>query len=367
MKLRYKIGGGLLALLAIAAVSLAIALSYNAPCDTVPALADGQETIQAVRYRCYGSRDVLEFGPVEKPEPAADEVLIKVHAASVNPLDWHYMRGSPYVMRLMSGIGKPADTRLGVDFAGTVEAVGDAVTRFEPGDEVFGSANGAFGEYVTVRESGAVALKPANVSFEEAATVSVAAITALQALRDKGRLEPGQKVLINGASGGVGTFAVQIAKALGAEVTGVCSTRNVDMVRSIGADHVIDYKTEDYTQSDRRYDLVVDMVGNHSPRRNLGVLEPDGILVLVGGSKGNWIGPLKGPIQAMALSPFVDQKIETFVARLYQEDLLALAELLEKQAITPVIDRRYPLRDVASAIEYSETGRARGKIIVNVE
>ena len=367
MKLRYKIGGGLLALLAVAAVCLALVLSYNSPCEPAPVAAGGQETMQAVRYRCYGSTDVLRVEAVEKPEPAADEVLVRVHAASVNPLDWHYMRGSPYVMRLMSGIGKPADTRLGVDFAGTVEAVGDAVTRFEPGDEVFGGASGAFAEFVTVRETAAVALKPANVSAEEAATVSIAAITALQALRDKGGLEPGQKVLINGASGGVGTFAVQIAKALGAEVTGVCSTRNVDMVRSIGADHVIDYKSEDYTQSDRRYDLVVDMVGNHSPRRNLGVLEPDGILVLVGGSKGNWIGPLKGPFQAMALSPFVGQKIETFVARLYQEDLLALAALLETQAVTPVIDRRYPLRDVASAIEYSETGRARGKIIVNVE
>ena len=367
MKLRYKIASGLLALFAVAAVSLAFVLSYNAPCEPAPEVADGRETIQAVRYRCYGSADVLDVEAVEKPEPAADEVLVKVHAASVNPLDWHYMRGSPYVMRLMSGIGKPADTRLGVDFAGTVEAVGDAVTRFEPGDEVFGGASGAFAEYVTVRETAAVALKPANVSAEEAATVSIAAITALQALRDKGRLEPGQKVLINGASGGVGTFAVQIAKALGAEVSGVCSTRNVDMVRSIGADHVIDYKKENYTESDRRYDLIVDMVGNHSPRKNLGVLEPDGTLVLVGGAKGNWIGPLMGPLQAMMLSPFVDQRIETFVARLYQEDLAALAAFMEKQAVTPVIDRRFPLRDVASAIEYSESGRARGKIIVNVE
>ena len=367
MKLRYKIGGGLLALLAVAAVSLAFLLSYNAPCEPASVSADGQETMQALRYRCYGSADVLALETVEKPEPAADEVLVRVHAAAVNPLDWHYMRGSPYIMRLASGIGTPADTRLGVDFAGTVEAVGDAITRFEPGDEVFGAATGAFAEYLTVRESGAVALKPENVSFEEAATVAVAAITALQALRDKGGLEPGQKVLINGASGGVGTFAVQIARALGAEVSGVCSARNVDMVRSIGADHVIDYKSEDYTQIDRRYDLIVDMVGNHSPRRNLQVLEPDGRLVIVGGSKGNWIGPFSGPIQAMALSPFVDQEIETLLARLYQEDLVTLAALMEKQAVTPVIDRRYPLHDVVSAIEYSETGRARGKIVVNIE
>jgi NADPH:quinone reductase-like Zn-dependent oxidoreductase len=270
-------------------------------------------------------------------------------------------------MRLMSGLGKPADTRLGVDFAGTVEAVGDAVTRFAPGDAVFGGANGAFAEYLTVRETGAVAMKPENVTFEEAATVPIAALTALQALRDKGRLEPGQKVLINGASGGVGTFAVQIAKALGAEVTGVCSTRNVDMVRSIGADHVIDYKKVNYTESDRRYDLIVDMVGNHSPRKNVRVLQPDGILVLVGGGKGNWIEPLKGLLQAMVLSPFVEQQIISFVARLDPEDLAALAELMEKRAVTPVIDRRYPLRDVAAAIEYSEAGRARGKIIVNTE
>jgi NADPH:quinone reductase-like Zn-dependent oxidoreductase len=366
MKLRYKIAGGLLALLAIAAVSLAITLTYTETCEPAPPVADGRETMKAIRYRCYGSSDVLEFGPVEKPEPAADEVLVRVHAASVNPLDWHFMRGSPYVMRFMSGLGKPADTRLGVDFAGTVEAVGDAVTRFEPGDAVFGGANGAFAEYLTVRESGAVAMKPENVTFEEAATVPVAALTALQALRDKGRLQPGQKVLINGASGGVGTFAVQIAKALGAEVSGVCSTRNVDMVRSIGADHVIDYKKENYTENDRRYDLIVDMVGNHSPRKNLQVLEPDGILVLVGGGKGDWIEPLKGPLQTLILSPFVEQEVESLLARLVADDLAVLAGLMENEAVTPVIDRRYPLRDVASAIEYSETGRARGKIIVDV-
>ncbi len=341
-------------------------LSYSAPCEPAPGVADGRDTMQAVRYRCYGSADVLAVETVEKPEPAADEVLVRVHAAAVNPLDWHYMRGSPYFLRLGSGIGKPEDPRLGVDFAGTVEAVGDAVTRFEPGDAVFGAAKGAFAEYVTVRESGAVALKPANVSHEEAATVGVAAITALQALRDKGGLEPGQKVLINGASGGVGTFAVQIAKALGAEVTGVCSTRNVDRVRSIGADHVFDYKKENYTESDRRYDLIVDMVGNHSLRRNLRVLEPDGIFVLVGGGKGNWIEPMKRPLQALMLSPFVDREIQSLLARLRQEDLVTLAGLMDSRAVTPVIDRRYPLRDTASAIEYSETGRARGKIIVNV-
>jgi len=366
MKLRYKIGGGLLGLLAVGALSLAFVLSYNAPCEPAPGIAEGRDTMQAIRYRCYGSSDVLEFGAVEKPEPAADEVLVKVHSASVNPLDWQYMRGSPYLMRLMSGIGKPADPRLGVDFAGTVVAVGDAVTRFEPGDEVFGGANGAFAEYVAIRESSAVAPKPVNVSFDEAAAVPIAALTALQAIRDKGRLETGQKVLINGASGGVGTFAVQIAKALGAEVSGVCSTRNVDMVRSIGADHVFDYTRENYTESERRYDLIVDMVGNHSLSDNLRVLEPDGILVLVGGGKGDWVEPLKGPLKALLLSPFAEQQIVTLLARLDSEDLAALAGHMETQAVVPVIDRRYPLSDLASAIDYSESGRARGKIIINV-
>jgi NADPH:quinone reductase-like Zn-dependent oxidoreductase len=309
---------------------------------------------------------VLEFAAVERPEPAAGQVLVKVRAASVNPLDWHFMRGSPYFMRLMSGIGTPADTRLGVDFAGTVVAVGESVTRYQPGDEVFGGATGAFAEYVVVRESGAIALKPGNVSFEEAASVPIAAITALQALRDKGQLQAGQKVLINGASGGVGTFAVQIAKALGAEVTGVCSTRNVEMVRSIGADHVFDYKKENYTESERRYDLIVDMVGNHSVRENLGVLEQSGTLVLVGGGKGDWVEPLKGPLQVLLLSPFVDREIALILAQLDSADLAMLAELMEKGEVKPVIDRRYTLEQVPEALRYSESGRARGKIIITV-
>lgn len=366
MKLRYKIAGGLLAFLAVAAAALAITLSYDAPCEPAPRVADGRETMQAVTYRCYGSPEVLEIGAVEKPVPAPDQVLVRVHAAAVNPLDWHFMRGSPYFMRLLSGIGRPADTRLGRDFAGVVEAVGEAVSRFEPGDEVFGGAGGSFAEYVVVRETAAIARKPANVSFEEAASVPVAALTALQAIRDHGQLEAGQRVLINGASGGVGTFAVQIAKSMGAEVTGVCSTRNVDMVRSIGADHVIDYKQEDYTQSERRYDLIVDMVGNHSPRRNLRVLEPDGSLVLVGGGKGDWVEPLKGPLQAMLLGVFAKQDIVSMLARLGADDLGTMADLMESQAVIPVLDRRYSLQEVPAAIEYSEAGRARGKIVVTV-
>lgn len=367
MKLRYKIGAALLVLVVAGIASLAVVLGYTARCEPAPSVIEGVQTMQAIRYRCYGSPDVLEFGSAERPEPAADQLLVRVRAAGVNPLDWHYMRGSPYFMRLMSGIGAPKDTRLGVDFAGTVVAVGESVTRYKPGDEVFGGANGAFSEYVVVRESGAAALKPANVSFEEAAAVPVAALTALQALRDKGRLQPGQKVLINGASGGVGTFAVQIAKALGAEVTGVCSTRNVELVRSIGADHVFDYKREDYTESGRRYDLIVDMVGNHSIRRNLGVLEPDGTLVIVGGGKGDWVGPLTGPLQALLLSPFVEQEIVTLLARLSSEDLATIAGFMEKSDVKAVIDRHYSLEEVPEAIRYSETGRARGKIVIAVD
>lgn len=367
MKLRYKIAGGIGIVLAVAIISLALVLSHDSACGPAPAVASGSETIKAVVYRCYGSPDVLEFADIEKPTPADDEVLVKIHAASVNPLDWHYMRGSPYIMRLMSGLGAPTETRLGVDYAGTVEAVGSKVTRFKPGDAVFGAWTGAFAEYVNTREDRAIALKPANMTFEQAASVPIAALTALQALRDKGQVKPGQKVLINGASGGVGTFAVQIAKSFGAEVTGVCSTRNVEMVRSIGADHVFDYKEEDYTKSGQRYDLIVDMVGNHSPLANQRVLNPEGTLVLVGGAKGNWVAPLINPLKALVLSWFVDQKIVTLLARLEPGDLSFLAKLMQAGSMTPVIDRRYPLAKVPEAIRYSETGRARGKIVINVE
>jgi NADPH:quinone reductase-like Zn-dependent oxidoreductase len=267
----------------------------------------------------------------------------------------------------MRGLGAPTDPRMGVDFAGTVEAVGKDVTRFEPGDEVFGGAGGAFAEYLTIRETRAVTYKPANMSFEQAATVPIAALTALQALRDKGQLQAGQKVLINGASGGVGTFAVQIAKSMGAEVTGVCSTRNVDMVRSIGADHVFDYKQEDYTESGQRYDLIIDMVGNHSPLTNLDVLTPNGTLVMVGGQKGNWLGPLLGMLNATLLQPFVDQKMITFIAILKADDLTVLADLMLTGKMTPVIDQRYSLSDIPAAIAYSEGGHVRGKIAVHME
>lgn len=366
MKLRYKVANGILIFVAVAIASLALVLSHNSDCEPAPTVSAETELMKAIVYRCYGPPDVLRLEDIEKPVPANDEVLVKVHAAAVNPLDWHYMRGSPYLMRLGSGLGAPNDPRLGVDFAGTVEAVGSNVQRFKPGDEVFGGRTGAFAEYVTVREDRALALKPANVTFEQAASVPIAAITALQALRDKSKVEAGQKVLINGASGGVGTFAVQIAKYFGAEVTGVCSTRNVEMVRSIGADHVIDYTKEDYTDGGTQYDVIIDNVGNHSLLANRRVLDPDGILVIVGGPKGNWLRPLMGPIKAFVLSPFVDQELGMMLAQFSQEDLTILGDLMQSGKVTPVIDRRYPLSEVPAAIRYSEEGHARGKIIINV-
>ena len=359
--------GGILIFLAVAMSALALVVTYTSSCEPAPSVSDETETMKAIIYRCYGSPDVLEFADVEKPRPADNEVLVKVVAASVNPLDWHYMRGSPYIMRLGAGIGAPKDSRLGVDFAGTVEAVGKTVTRFKPGDDVFGGRTGAFAEYVIVPEDRALALKPSSVTFEQAASTPIAAITALQALRDKGKLESGQKVLINGASGGVGTFAVQIAKTFGAEVTGVCSTRNVEMVRSLGADHVIDYKLEDYTQSGQHYDLIIDMVGNHSLLANRKVLNSNGILVMVGGAKGDWIAPLKNPIKALMLSPFVDQELVLILARLRQDDLTIIGDLMQAGKVTPVIDRRFRLSEVPAAIRYSEEGHARGKIIIDVE
>lgn len=367
MKLRYKVGGSILALVATAVVVLAVVLSHDSACGPAPALSANAKSMKAIVYRCYGAPEVLDFESIEKPVPADDEVLVKIHAAAVNPLDWHYMRGEPYFMRLGTGLGAPDNTRLGVDFAGTIESVGSNVKRFKPGDEVFGGRTGAFAEYVTVREDRALTHKPANVSFEQAASVPIAAITALQALRDAGALQPGQKVLINGASGGVGTFAVQIAKSMGAEVTGVCSTRNVKLVRSLGADHVFDYTREDYTRSGQHFDLIVDNVGNHSLLANRKVLNPKGKLVIIGGSSGNWLGPLMRPIAGLLLSPFFDQDFVMLLAELKPDDLALLGELMQAGTMVPVIDRRYPLSDLPEAIRYSEEGHARGKIIINVE
>ena len=368
MTLRRKILGSIALLLVVALGSLAYSLSHDAPCGSAPALADKATPMHAITYRCYGPPEVLKLETLAKPTPADDELLVRVHAASVNPLDWHYMRGAPYLVRLDTGFGRPNNPRLGVDFAGTVEAVGRNVTRFKPGDEVFGGKLGAFGEYVAVREVRAVALKPANMSFEQAAAVPIAALTALQALRDKGHLQAGQKVLINGASGGVGTFAVQIAKAFGAEVTGVCSTRNLQLVRSIGADHVIDYTHEDFTRDPQHYDLILDTVGSHGLLDYRRVLTPRGALVIVGGpNNGNWIGPLTGFIEASLLSPFVSQSLKPVLAELNKEDLAQLAQLMQDGKVTPVIDRRYPLAETAAALRYLEAGHARGKVIVNVD
>jgi NADPH:quinone reductase-like Zn-dependent oxidoreductase len=322
--------------------------------------------MKAIVYRNYGSPDVLRFEEIEKPIAGDNEVLIKVRAASVNPLDWHFMRGLPYLVRLIAGVSKPKVTGLGVDVAGQVEAVGGRVTQFKPGDEVFGSCRGAFAEYVCTSESKLV-LKPDNVAFEQAASVPVAAFTALQGLRDKGHIRPRQKVLINGAAGGVGTFAVQIARSFGAEVTGVCSTRNVDMVRSIGADQVIDYSREDFTKSGQRYDLLFDLVGNHSLSGCRRVLNPTGILIMAGGSADRWmIGTLARSIQALWLSWFGSQKLVGILAKASKEDLVIMRDLMAAGKVAPVIDRRYRLSEVPEAIRYLEEGHARGKVVITL-
>src|SRR5712671_4885081 len=326
--------------------------------------------MKAIVYCDYGLAN-LKLEDVEKPVPNDDQILVRVRAASVNPYDWHFIEGTPKIIRLMGvGLRKPKDTRVGVDFAGTVEAVGKNVTNFKPGDEVFGGRGGAFAEYVCPRAHRAVALKPANITFEQAASVNIAGITALQGLRDKGKVQQGQKVLINGASGGVGTFAVQIAKSFGADVTGVCSTRNLDLVRSIGADHVIDYTKEDFTKSDQRYDVMYDTVGNRSLLECRRVLTPKGKAVMIGGGgpgDQGLIGPLVGPIKLLMLSPFVSQEMGTFLAELNQKDLTALADLMQSGKVTPVIDKRYKLSELPQAIEYLEQGHARGKVIIAVE
>jgi NADPH:quinone reductase-like Zn-dependent oxidoreductase len=331
----------------------------------------GEPHMKAVVYTNYGSPDVLEIRDIKKPVPNDDQVLIKVRAASINPLDWHFMEGTPYIMRAMGvGLRKPKDPRLGVDYAGTVEAVGKNVTQFKPGDEVLGGKSGAFAEYVCARADRAIVLKPANITFEQAASVPIAAITALQGLRDKGKIQPGQKVLINGASGGVGTFAVQIAKSFGADVTGVCSTRNLDMVRSLGADHVIDYTKEDFTKNGQRYDLILDNVGTQPLSGFRRVLNPNGILVMIGGggpNDGGLIGPLGRPVKALLLSPFISQKMGMLMAELNKKDLTILGDLMQSGKVTPVIDRTYPLSQIAEAIRYLEQGHARGKVVITVE
>jgi NADPH:quinone reductase-like Zn-dependent oxidoreductase len=324
--------------------------------------------MKAIVYHRYGSPDVLRFEEIEKPKAGEDEVLIKVRAASVNPYDWHFMRGTPYAVRVMAGLRTPKATRLGADVAGQVESVGRNVTHFKPGDDVFGLCVGAFSEYVCASES-RLAMKPNSVTFEQAASVPIAAITALQGLRDKRQIQSGQSVLVNGASGGVGTFAVQIAKSFGATVTGVCSTRNIEMVRSIGADHAIDYTQDDFTKRGQSYDLMLDCIGNHSLAACRRVLNPNGIYIPAGGTTDAWMfRPLSRAVTALALSWFVSQKlIPFFVAKPSKEDLKTIGELMKAGKVTPVIDKRYRLRDVAEAIRYLEEGHARGKVVITLE
>jgi NADPH:quinone reductase-like Zn-dependent oxidoreductase len=308
----------------------------------------------------YGSPDVLRLAEVARPTPGEQDVLVRIYAAAANPLDWHRMRGAPFLVRLQEGLLRPRETILGADIAGRVEAVGAGVTQFRPGDAVFGGVSaGGFAEYA-VAPAHALVLKPTGCSFEEAAAIPVAALTALQCLRDKGQLQVGQRVLVNGASGGVGTFAVQIAKALGAEVTGVCSARNLDLVRSIGADHVIDYAREDFTRCGGRYDLIVDLIANHSIDDYRRALTPQGRCVVAGFSG------IAHLLQVALLGQRGGQPIGMMMAGINQPDLRYLAELVEVGKVRPVIDRRYPLREVAEAIRYLETGRARGKVVITV-
>jgi NADPH:quinone reductase-like Zn-dependent oxidoreductase len=323
-------------------------------------------TMKAVVQDVYGGPDVLELRDVDRPVIGDDDVLVRVHAASVNALDWHFMEGLPYIARAALGLSRPKERVRGVDFAGKVEGFGKNVTRFHAGDDVFGSCNGAFAEYVCAREKH-LAAKPTKVTFEQAAAVPVAAVTALQALRDHGQVQPGQKVLINGASGGVGTFAVQIARSFGTDVTGTCSTRNVEMVRSIGADTVIDYTQEDFTRGGQRYDLMIDIAGSRRWSELKRVLKAEATVVLVGGpSASRWFGPVGHLIGMRLASTGGKRKAINFVTAIRQEDLELLQKLLEAGKITPVIDRTYTLSEIAEAIRYLEAGHARGKVVLTV-
>jgi NADPH:quinone reductase-like Zn-dependent oxidoreductase len=339
-------------------------------CDKKNATAPSNP-MKAIVHCDYGLAN-LKLADIEKPTPADDQILVRVHAVSVNPYDWHFVEGTPYVMRAMGvGLRKPKEIRLGVDFAGTVEAIGKNVTQYKPGDDVFGGREGAFAQYVCRRAVGSVALKPAGLTFEQAASINIAGITALQGVRDKGKVQPGQKVLINGASGGVGTFAVQIAKNSGAEVTGVCSTRNIELVQSLGADHVIDYTKEDFTKGDQKYDVILDNVANHSLSECRRVLAPNGIYVLIGGGGVNdqgFLGALGKALNAAVYSHFVKQKMGMMMADPSTKDLTLLADMMQSGKIKPLIDRTYKsLSEVPDAIRYLEQGHARGKVVITVD
>jgi NADPH:quinone reductase-like Zn-dependent oxidoreductase len=367
MKLRYKLLTGVAALLGLGVVAIGVTTGHDASCPPV-ADAPSAETMRAIRQQCYGLPQGMRLERIARPTPGEGQMLVKVRAASVNPAEWHEATGQPRLVRFSTGIGRPNDIRAGYDVAGVVEAVGPGVTLFKPGDEIFGGVPGALAEYAIAREQGNIVAKPAELSFEEAAAMPIAAITALQGLRDQGRIAAGQKVLINGASGGVGTYAVQIARAFGAEVTGVCSTRNVEMVRSIGAHHVIDYTRENFTEGEERYDLILDNVGNHGFFDLEKVVKPGGVVVIVGGSKSDpWLGPIRRVISAKIAGHFVDARLPFFIAQLNKPDLELLAGLAREGKLRSIIDRRYPLEQAAEALEYLGGGHARGKIIVNVQ
>jgi NADPH:quinone reductase-like Zn-dependent oxidoreductase len=320
--------------------------------------------MKAIVYYEYGGPDVLRCEEIEKTAPRDGEVLLKIRAASLNPYDWHFMRGEPYGIRLMVGLGKPKNKRLGADVAGVVEAVGPNVTQFKPGDAVYGVCHGAFGEYVCTAATKLVK-KPDSISFEHAASLPIAALTALQALRDKGKIQPKQYILVNGASGGVGTFGVQIAKSFGAIVTDVTSTRNIELVRSIGADYVIDYTKGDFTQGEWKFDLILDCVGNHTFSECRRVLNLNGKIIGAGGTTDNWmLKPISRLITSTLQSMFVSQKPVSILAKMNQADLLAVGELLTSGKVKPVIDRCCKLHEVPGAMRYLEEGHARGKIIL---
>jgi NADPH:quinone reductase-like Zn-dependent oxidoreductase len=323
--------------------------------------------MKAIVRDTYGSADTLELRDVDKPEIGDDEALVRVHAAGLDQGVWHVVTGLPYPIRLAGyGLRAPKTPVIGADVAGVVESVGNGVTKFRPGDEVFGIGKGTFAEYARAPES-KLARKPANLTFEQAAAVAVSGLPALQGLRDHGRVEPGQKVLIVGASGGVGTYAVQLAKVFGAEVTAVCSTTKVEIVRSIGADHVIDYTRDDFAAGEQRYDLILDIGGTSSLSRLRRALTPKGTLVIAGGeTDGRWLGGSDRQVRALLLSPFVGQKLGTFVSKENNQDMIVLKELIESGKVTPVIDRTYPLSEVPEAIRYLRNGHARGKVVITV-
>jgi NADPH:quinone reductase-like Zn-dependent oxidoreductase len=334
-----------------------------------PVPADPAERMKAVVYYQYGGPEVLQIAEVAKPEPADNEVLIKVAAASINPFEMHFMRGTPYLVRPMSGWRAPKRYRLGVDFAGTIVATGKLVTRYKVGDRVYGAADGALAEYLTLPEDDTFGTVPSNISFEQAAAVPIAGFTALQALRDEAKLRAGEKILVNGASGGVGTFAVQIAKSMGAEVTGVCSTRNLAMVTALGADHVIDYTHEDFTKGSERYDLILDNVGSHSLLQYRHALTHDGRLVIVGGVGGDpLLGPMEAPVRALFLKPFVSQKMSMVMASVNKKsDYAVMSELMQSGKVTPFVDQHYPMDKIQDAMRYLETGHARGKVVIDID